>query len=166
MHIWKKILALFGIIAIVLPYSATAGAEEAATMALKELSGKTIRLADYKGKVVVVNFWATWCPPCLEEIPDLVRFQKNLGGKGVQVIGVNYMERSDENHLKEFVKGQRINYPIVYDDNEKIERFASSLGGIYGLPVTKIFDRGGKLVGSYVGGLTEEQLDDFVKSLL
>lgn len=166
MRIGLKGLILLGVISLVWPSFALAGSEAVATMALKDLSGKSIRLEDFKGKVVVINFWATWCPPCLEEIPDLIMFQKNNGKKGVQIIGVNYMERADEARLKEFVKAQGINYPIVHDTDEKIEEFAKALGGIYGLPVTVVIDRGGKLVGSHVGGLTAEQLGDFVKSVL
>lgn len=166
MRIGLKYWIIFGFISWIWPSFAMAGSEAVATMALKDLSGKTIRLDDFKGKVVIINFWATWCPPCLDEIPDLIAFQKDNGKKGVQIIGVNYMERSDEGHLKEFVRTQGINYPIVYDNNETIETFSRALGGVYGLPVTKVIDRGGKLVGSYVGGLTAEQLGEFVKSVL
>ncbi|MBF0148242.1 MAG: TlpA family protein disulfide reductase [Magnetococcales bacterium] len=158
----------FIIFCIVLLFSfpAVANPESVATLAMKDLSGKTIRLADYKGKLVVVNFWATWCPPCLEEIPDLIRFQNTYGKKGVQVIGVNYMERVDQARLKEFVDLHGINYPIIYDQIEKVEELSRAMGGIYGLPVTKIMDRNGKQVGSFVGGLTAEQLGNFIQSLL
>ncbi|HIJ85508.1 MAG: Redoxin domain protein [Magnetococcales bacterium] len=164
MGVWLRVLILHVLILFSCP--AHAVSETAATLALKDLSGATIRLNDFKGKVVVVNFWATWCPPCLEEIPDLIAFQDDYGKKGVQVVGVNYMERAGEARLKDFVARQGINYPVIHDDDDKIAEFSRSLGGVYGLPVTKVIDRNGKLVGSYMGGLTSGQLAEFIKSLL
>ncbi|MBF0435967.1 MAG: TlpA family protein disulfide reductase [Magnetococcales bacterium] len=163
---WIKSLVIIGLISLAWPGYSHAGMEEMAKQPMKLLSGNTVTLSDYKGKIVVVNFWATWCPPCLDEIPDLIKFQNKYGGKGVQIIGVNYMERADEKRLKEFVDLHGINYPVVYDDNDKIEKLSSALGGIYGLPVTKILDRSGKPVGSHVGGLTMEQLADFINPML
>lgn len=163
---WIRALVLIGLISLAWPGYAHAGLEEVASQPMKLLSGKTASLSDYKGKMVIINFWATWCPPCLDEIPDLIKFQSKYGSKGVQVIGVNFMERADEKRLKEFVELHGINYPIVYDDNDKIEKLSNALGGAYGLPVTKILDRSGKFVGSHVGGLTVEQLVEFVKPML
>ncbi|MBF0110972.1 MAG: TlpA family protein disulfide reductase [Magnetococcales bacterium] len=162
----KTIKKMIGIIFFLFSFQAIANSDVATNLALKDLSGKTLRLAEYKGKILVVNFWATWCPPCLEEIPDLIRFQNTYGKKGVQVIGINYLERADEARLKEFVAQHGINYPIVHGQNEQIEQLSRAMGGVYGLPVTKILDRNGTQVGSFVGGLTAEQLGGFVQSML
>lgn len=136
-------------------------------MVLDRVTGQpTLRLADYLGKVVVLNFWATWCPPCIKEIPVLIHFQEVHGSKGVQVIGVNFMEDSDRQRLADYVKAQGVNYPVVFGAAVKMVDFARGLGGVYGLPVTKIIDQQGKVVTSHVGGLTEDQLLGLVEPLL
>ena len=132
----------------------------------EDFSGNKISLEDYNGKLVVINFWATWCPPCLAEIPALVRFQEAYRDKGVVVIGVNFMEPPDLKRLAQFTRDKGINYPMVYGNPVKIRNLAKTLGGVFGLPVTKVIDRKGQVVASHTGGLTERKMRSLVKPWL
>lgn len=133
---------------------------------LNTVDGKTLRLADLRGKVVLVNFWATWCPPCLEEIPALVRLQAQFADKGVMVVGVTYMDQTSQEELRQFVARHRINYPVVQGDPAQLNRLAQGLGGVFGLPVTKLLDRNGQMVSSHTGGMTEANMRSWVEPLL
>ncbi|HEB94403.1 MAG TPA: TlpA family protein disulfide reductase [Gammaproteobacteria bacterium] len=128
---------------------------------LPDLDGKMHSLADYKGKWVIVNYWATWCPPCLEEIPDLVNFHekhRKLGGD-VVVLGVNFEDIGKE-QLADFVEGQMITYPVL-----RSEPLATTpLGSVPGLPTTYIISPDGTPVARQVGPVTGEQLDDYISS--
>ena len=128
---------------------------------LPDLNGKMHSLADYKGKWVVVNYWATWCPPCREEIPDLIKFHeqhRKQGGDAV-VLGVNFEDVSKE-QLTDFVEGQMITYPIL-----RSEPLAETpLGPVPGLPTSYIIAPDGTPVARQVGPVTGKQLDDYINS--
>lgn len=132
----------------------------------KTVDGQTLRLADLRGKVVLVNFWATWCPPCLEEIPAFVHFYKQYADKGVMVVGVNYMDQSTPEELARFIAKHQINYPILYGDGINLDGLAKALGGVFGLPATKLLDQTGRVVASRTGGLTEQEMQNWVAPLL
>ncbi len=128
---------------------------------LPDLNGKMHSLADYKGKWVIVNYWATWCPPCREEIPDLIKFheQHRKQGGDVVVLGVNFEDVSKE-QLTDFVEGQMITYPIL-----RSEPLAETpLGPVPGLPTTYIIAPDGTPVARQVGPVTGKQLDDYINS--
>jgi thiol-disulfide isomerase/thioredoxin len=128
---------------------------------LPDLDGKVHSLADYKGKWVIVNYWATWCPPCLEEIPDLVKFHERhskQGGDAV-VLGVNFEDISKD-QLANFVEGQMITYPILRSEPLGM----TPLGSIPGLPTTFIVAPDGTPVASQVGPVTGKQLDDYINA--
>ncbi|MBF0455730.1 MAG: TlpA family protein disulfide reductase [Magnetococcales bacterium] len=133
---------------------------------LNTVSGDKIRLSDYKGQVLLVNFWATWCPPCRTEIPELIQFQKEFQSQGVQVIGIDFMERPDQARLSQFIKDREINYPIVFGQSSEIQKVARAMGGVFGLPVTKILDRQGTIVNSHVGAITIHHLREYMKPLI
>ncbi len=133
---------------------------------LTALDGKTLRLSDFTGKVVLVNFWATWCPPCLEEIPALIQLQKRHAEQGLVVVGINYMEKPDPERLKQFAKEQGVHYPVVYAEPKVLQGVSKSLGGVFALPVTKVLDRQGKVAASHIGGLTLEEMSKLVEPLL
>jgi thiol-disulfide isomerase/thioredoxin len=124
----------------------------AADFSLTDSAGKLHRLSDYRGKWVIVNFWATWCPPCLEEIPDLVAITESR--KDVQVFGVA-MEFQDAKQVLQFTEGMFVNYPIVLDDRKT----ADQIGKVAGLPTTFIYDRQGKLAVRHVGKITRKQIE-------
>lgn len=123
-------------------------------------AAKRISMASLKGKVVLLNFWATWCPPCRHEIPDLVRLQQDLKGKGFTVLGVSL---DDEPKVavpifaKEFAErqGTRFNYPLLAGNEE----LARGFGGIRGIPTTFLIDRKGVIREKWIGPPGEEHED-------
>ncbi|MBF0155077.1 MAG: TlpA family protein disulfide reductase [Magnetococcales bacterium] len=133
---------------------------------LETVDGKNLRLADYQGKVVVINFWATWCPPCLSEIPTLIQFQEKYRQQGLAIIGVDFMDRVDRETLGGFVARRGINYPIIFGDPRKTQELARYLGGVMGLPTTKFLDRQGNVVRSHTGELQPERLKLWIEPLL
>lgn len=92
-------------------------AQKAPPLVLKDLQGRPIRLRDYKGKVVLINFWATWCPPCRAEVPDLIKMQHEYRGRGLQVIGVTYPPQT-LGEVRRFVRKLRVNYPVALGTKE------------------------------------------------
>ncbi len=111
-------------------------------------SGAKQKLADYKGKVVVLDFWATYCPPCLEEIPHLVELQDKHGSKGLSVIGLHVGGEDDRPNIPGFVKKLSIQYDLGYPQEELVSFL---FGGTDAIPQTFVFDRSGKLLQSFTG---------------
>src|SRR5271157_69129 len=113
---------------------------------LQTLDGKTVKLSDFRGKAVMLNFWATWCEPCKIEIPWFVELQKQYGPQGFQIVGVAMDEDSNEEVAK-FAQKMSINYPVLLG-KESVEQ---SYGGVGVLPVTFFVDRDGKLIAREFG---------------
>ena len=128
---------------------------------LTDLDGKTIHSTDFKGKVVVLNFWATWCPPCRAEIPGFIALQKKYATQGLTVIGVS-VDQASLKTIKSFTKKNDINYLVVQSD-KKIE---DAFGGIDALPTTFIIDRSGHIVKQHLGFANESEFEAEIKSLL
>jgi len=124
---------------------------------LPDLDGKTHSLADYRGKWVIVNYWATWCPPCQAELPDLVQFYEDNKNKGVVVLGVN-TEDIGRDQLAQFVQTYLISYPILR--SAPID--SSPLGPVPGLPTTYVVAPDGEPVARQVGPVTSEQLTKYI----
>jgi len=117
------------------------GENKAPDFALKSFDGKTVKLSDYKGKVVIIDFWATWCPPCRKGIPDLISIQDEYK-KDVVIIGISLDSEKTIKDVPGFVKSYAINYPIVYG-NEKV---VNDYGGIEGIPTAFVVDKKGNIV--------------------
>ena len=128
---------------------------------LTGLDGKTVKFSDFRGKVVILDFWATWCMPCRIEIPHFVELQKQYGDKGLAIVGVSLDEQGPK-VVKKFMKQFQMTYLVVIG-NEKI---VAAYGGIEGIPTTFVIDRDGRIVRGYVGYAEEEVLEQEIKSLL
>jgi cytochrome c biogenesis protein CcmG/thiol:disulfide interchange protein DsbE len=137
-------------------------ADKAPDYALKAASdGKVQKLADLKGKVVLLDFWATWCPPCREEIPDFVSLQKQYGKQGLQVVGISVDKGGTEGVVK-FMDENKINYPILMSEGATEKAY----GGIRAIPTTFLIDRKGNIVKKYIGGTSKETFEKDLKALL
>jgi len=128
---------------------------------LRDVNGRIVRLRDYQGKVVLINFWATWCPPCRAEMPDLVRLQREYGRKGLRIIGITYPpEKLDR--VRGFARSLKVNYPIILGTSQLKARFSSDET----LPLTIVIDRNGYISNIIVGILLHEEFDEKIKPLL
>lgn len=125
-----------------------------------DLDGKRVELSAYRGKVVLLNFWATWCAPCLTEIPAFVSWQKQYSGQGLQVIGISMDD--DAPPVRRMYRKYGMNYPVAMGDAKLGELY----GGVLGLPVTYLIDRNGKVVRRYEGAADLKQMEKDVQQLL
>lgn len=120
--------------------------------------GQQHTLKAYKGKWVLVNFWATWCPPCLEEIPDLIALHEARKNKDFVVIGVA-MDYQNPKQVIDFAENMFISYPIVLGT----PKLAAQVGPVRGLPTTYLYNPEGKLVAHNVGPLTRAEIESFIE---
>jgi thiol-disulfide isomerase/thioredoxin len=179
MRKWFYLLVVLGVLA-----AATAnfsgcksgGASTPKTMAaepdvtFKDLQGKDVSLASLKGKVVVVNFWATWCEPCRVEIPWMIGFQQKYADKGFTLLGVA-MDDEGKSVVEPYVqktqfdvdgKQMTMNYPIVLGNDD----LSSKFGGLLGLPTSVLITRDGKIAKRYIGLVSQDDLNQEIQSLL
>lgn len=138
---------------------ATSALAQAPDFELEDLAGRSHRLSDYRGNWVVVNYWATWCPPCLEEMPELAAFHERYRDHGVVVLGVN-MEEIERTELEAFVESLLVDYPILLSGMMPPQGMPS----VRGLPTTLVVSPGGDIVATRLGGVTAAQLEDIIRS--
>lgn len=129
---------------------------QAADFRVTDTDGKTHTLSGYKGKWVLVNYWATWCPPCLEEIPDLIALHENKKNNLV-VIGIA-MDYRNAKQVTDFADGLLVNYPIVLGTPQIV----SQIGPVQGLPTTYLFNPDGKKVAQQVGLITRASVESYI----
>jgi cytochrome c biogenesis protein CcmG/thiol:disulfide interchange protein DsbE len=132
----------------------------AANFTLTSLEGKPIRLSDYRGKLVLLNFWATWCGPCIAEIPRFSTWQTEFGPQGFQVLGVSMDD--DKPPVQKTARKLQLTYPIVMGD----EHLGELYGGVLGLPVTYLISPEGKIIARYQGETDLNQLEKRIATLL
>ena len=132
----------------------------AADFALPDLTGKTVRLSDFKGQVVLVDFWATWCIPCIEELPDLKALYDKHKDRGFTIVGISIDDMGKE-VVGPFVKENQVPYPILLAGLDPVEGFP-----VRGLPTAYLIDRRGFIVKKYFGFKFPEQLDKDVAAAL
>lgn len=130
---------------------------------LKDTDGVARNSSEWKGKILIVNFWATWCPPCLEEIPALIDFQEQNSSKGVQVIGVAV---DNLEQVKDFIDTFGINYPVMVGSDDAIALSQKMGNRISALPYTAIFDKQGKTIHVQQGKISKEDMKKAINPLL
>jgi thiol-disulfide isomerase/thioredoxin len=130
---------------------------------LPDLARQPQAFSQWLGQVVVVNFWAPWCPPCREEIPGFIRLQDRLGTQGLRFVGVAL---DDEDKVRAYVDETGINYPILLGGMDAVKLGQAAGNRLGGLPYTVVFDRRGNAVASLVGGVSEARLEGVVMPLL
>jgi cytochrome c-type biogenesis protein len=120
---------------------------------IKTLDGSSLKLSDYKKKVVVLNIWATWCGPCKLEMPDLVKLNQEYKARGLIVLGLatTYNERNDPVHVKEFIKKQNVDYKILWDDGTLAQPMVEIMGGRPVVPQSFVISRDGRVVKHFQG---------------
>jgi peroxiredoxin len=133
----------------------------APSLELRDLRGHKLRLADYKGKVVLINFWATWCPPCRKEIAQLVKWQREYKARGLQIVGVTYPPET-LSEVRRFTRKVKINYPIALGTKATKLLFTTSET----LPMTVVIDREGSVRDVIEGIVFTDEFDQKVKPLL
>jgi peroxiredoxin len=136
-----------------------AGSRQAPDLVLQDLAGKTVSLASYRGKPVLVNFWATWCDTCRVEMPDLQALHQRLDGKGPVILGVSM----DENlaAVPPFVKENKITFPILYSD-----RKVSAAYAVRGLPAAYLIDPEGRIARRWIGAVDARAVENDILALL
>jgi len=128
---------------------------------LESLDGKTMRLSDYRGKAVLLNFWATWCGPCKIEMPWFVELQKQYAAQGFQIVGVAMDDASKED-ISKFAKDMGVNYPILIGK----ESVGDQYGGVPALPESFLIGRDGKIVDKMIGLHGKAEIEDGIKKAL
>lgn len=128
---------------------------------LESLDGKTTHLSDFRGKAVLLNFWATWCGPCKIEMPWFVDFQKQYGSQGLQIVGVA-MDDASKQDIAKFANDLGVNYPILIGK----EAVGDQYGGIPGLPETFLIARDGKIIDKIIGLRGKAEIEDAIKEAL
>lgn len=153
------------------PYASPLTGKQAPDFTLEDTTGHKVSLASYKGKAVLVNFWATWCGPCKVEIPWFVQFQQQYGPQGLQIIGISEddLDKDDKaklagekSEIVKFASGMHINYPVLFDGDS----ISKPYGGVDSLPTSFYIDRSGKVVTSILGLAPRDQIEATIKKIL
>jgi thiol-disulfide isomerase/thioredoxin len=138
-------------------------AQRLIAVSLSDLGGRPQKLMNWRGDVLVVNFWATWCAPCMEEIPELMKAQRQYGAKGVKIVGIA-LDNADK--VREFSTKMHIDYTLLIGGIETLD-LARDLGNRQGvLPFSVVLDRSGRVTYAQVGKLTEDSLKGILAPLL
>ncbi len=155
-----RLIVLWAVL-IMLPGIANGQSSKAPALEIKDLKGRAVRLSSYKGKVVLLNFWATWCPPCRAEMPDLIRMQRRYHGQGLRVIGITYPPQQ-KSEVRRFIRKLGVNYPVALGAKETKMLFDESET----LPVTIVIDREGNIRERIEGILLPVEFEQKIKPLL
>ncbi len=135
--------------------------KQAPNFALKDSDGRVVQLSDYRGKVVLLNFWATWCGPCQMEIPWFIDFERTLKGQGLEVVGIS-MDDDGWKAVRPFVSQEGINYRILLGDDS----IAQLYGGVDSLPTSFMIDREGRIAAVHVGLVSKSRYEKDLNQLL
>ena len=141
------------------PANAGAIGSKAPDFELTDLSGKKVQLSDFQGKVVILDFWATWCGPCRMEIPNFVKLQTKYGDK-LAIVGLTVS--SPEADVRSFAQKQGINYSVLLEADNLTDRY----GGIVGIPTTFVLDRQGRITQKFIGVMEPSTFEEAIQPLL
>jgi len=156
----RKLLILsFGLLFVSCSATEKKNFKKAPDFSLKTTDNRIVKLSEHKGKIVIVNFFATWCPPCKMEIPDFVKFYKENKEKGVVIIGIAVESKLED--VKKMIKEFKINYPVCLSDG-KVER---EYGGIRFVPTSFIIDKNGNIYKKQIGMMNKKQLEEILEKL-
>jgi len=161
----KKAIVIISIITLALSAGCTNKEKEGATAAapdftLQDISGKKVRLADLKGKVVMLEFWATWCPPCRTEIPSIERLHTQYGGKGLTVLAIS-LDEGGWDDVKSFAAEHSINYTVLRGTDDVSAKYMVRL-----IPSMFLIDKQGNIKKQFMGGGNIEAVEQEIKALL
>ena len=167
----KRSLLIIAVVAVLLGWirlrppavnnhGGTASLRPAPDFALTDLAGNKLSLVDYRGKVVLLDFWATWCAPCKEEIPHFIEMQNHYASQGFQVVGISMDD--DEKPVREFQQQFKMNYPVALGTTQLADQY----GGAFGLPITFVIDREGRIVSRHIGQTSSAVFEAEVQRLL
>jgi len=155
-------LAIFLFVISLIPSLALSqAATKAPNFTLKSSEGKTIDLKKMQGKVVVLNFWATWCGPCKAEIPGFLDVYKQYKSKGLEIVGIS-LDQDGWKPVKPFIEHYKIAYPVVVGDGN----LADAYGGIDAIPTTFVIDRKGNITNKHIGFMDKKTFEQLVKGML
>jgi thiol-disulfide isomerase/thioredoxin len=138
-----------------------ATAQPAPAWSLKDLDGHDVGSAQFKGKVLVVDFWATWCGPCVSEIPGYIELQKKYGKDGLVIVGVS-LDRKSPQYVQKFAQDHGMNYTVVMGDEAVVDAF----GGFDAIPTTFLINRDGRIVHKKTGAMPPAEYEELVKQAL
>jgi len=163
----KLVLASIGLAALLFScQSRPAGRRPDWSLTLGD--GRKVSAADFDGKVLIVDFWATWCPPCRKEIPGFIQLQKEYADKGLVIVGFS-MDKDPQTHDR-WIKEQGLNYLSIYANTDEgravVDQFQKVIGEISGIPTTLVIDRKGQIVFKHVGYASPEDFEKVFKPLL
>jgi cytochrome c biogenesis protein CcmG/thiol:disulfide interchange protein DsbE len=133
--------------------------KDAPAFTLADIDGKQMSLSDFKGKVIILDFFASWCPPCRQEIPDFIELEKQYEGEGLAIVGVALVNAEE---AKAFAAQFHINYPVLVDDG----KVSALYGPVRSIPTTFIIDKSGKIVKMYIGFRPKSIFEADIKQLL
>jgi thiol-disulfide isomerase/thioredoxin len=157
----RCLVASFAFALVTALVSASVVGQPAPALTFQDLDGKEVSLASLKGKVVVVDFWATWCGPCKMEIPGYIEMQKKHGPDGLVIVGVS-LDQKGPKHVKRFVEQNGMNYTVVMGDNEAVDAF----GGFEAIPTTFLISRDGRILHEKTGAMESAEYEAIVKKAL
>jgi peroxiredoxin len=137
------------------------GRKPAPEFSLKDVNGQTVKLSDYRGKVVLLNFWATWCGPCKLEIPWFIEFEQQYKDKGFAVVGISMDEEGWE-VVRPYLEKQKVNYRVVVGGDE----IGQTYGGVDSLPTTFMLDREGRIASVHIGLVSKSEYKNEIDELV
>jgi thiol-disulfide isomerase/thioredoxin len=163
MKSFRSVCVLALLVAILLSIGPVGQAQEkkAPNFRLKSHDGKVVELAKLKGKLVVVNFWATWCGPCRAEIPGFVEVYEKYRGKGLEIVGIS-LDDGGWNQVKPYIEKMKMSYLNVIGDGD----LAQAYGGIQAIPTTFIVDKEGNVVKRHIGYMNKKDFEELVQKYL